>query len=966
VKPDDLVRALLEAQDAAARQDLLVPRAHQFYIAVVRLLKEEADRERLRDPNTALRIAAIANEVAGCADVAYCRALAAWATGNVLIHQGEYAECLRLYREAAHFFATEGAEIEQARLISNQAWVLKNLGHYDEGVQAVQTALRILRNHPPSPFLASALNALGVLCRLSGRYDDALAAYAEGRQIYAALGDEVQTARLDINRAYTLKNLDRFSEAIVLLEKARDTLTRHERSLEVARADLNLGMIDTRLGRYDQALAAFDRAEKGFAVLDNAMEAAVVDLHRADLYAEFNLFQDLLQISTSDWQLFQERQMQWHAARATLHRAVAWQRLGDAAQAEQLLTDAQKAFSRVGDPAWVQAVDQQRAALLCRTGEYARALPLAARTAAFFHNRQMPIQAASSSLLAAQCHLVSDRLAEAEMLYREVLTLSETVDVPWLLYRAHHGLGQVAEQRGDLDDAYGHFRQAVETVESLRQRLHVEDFRTGFVEDKLHVYRDAVLLCLKLNREEEAFAYVERAKSGALVDLLVASIGRSPLLGDPADDEVLARLQTLREQLNWHYGKLQGDGGEEQRQQRLPSEGTVWQCVAVLERETVRAWRQLQQRHPLYASLEQLDTARLASIQPSLQEDEALLQYYVAGETIYLFVVHRDGLRACLPLACAPSQVEDTVAALDILLKSASSFGGEYVATTLDSLSRYMLGQLYADLFRPLVPHLQGARRLLIAPDGVLFKVPFHALYDGQEYLLARYEVAYTPSAGALRLCQQNHGRRGPEHDGALVMGYSGERDLQHVSHEVEAVVQAIPGALVFTDEQATLARLQRFARQSTLLHLATHAVFRRDNPLFSALQLAGGDWLRAMDLYTLRLNGALVTLSACETGRHRLLGGDLFGLSRGFFCAGASALVVSLWPASDDSTARLMARLYARLAAGETATSALRGAQLELYGYEEEREGRRVRPYAHPFFWAPFCLLGAPDIRLT
>ncbi len=975
MSPQDLVRNLLVAKDAGDRQSLLIPQQGDFYVTAVGLLKDEVDRERLRDPNAALRMAEIAAEVADFAAVPRCRALAAWAQGNVLIHLGDYTESLRLFQQAAGIFAAEGAEIEVARLTSNQAFVLKNLARYDEGLQAAQTALTILRRHPPSTFLASALNALGTLYSLLGRYDDALAAYAESGQIYSILGDEVRQARLTINRANVLESLDRFADAIALLKQARAVLADHERSLEVARSDLNLGIVYTRLGRYDEALEALDQAKKGFGALDNAMEVAVVELYRADLYAEFNLYEELLQTPARDRELFEEREMQWQAARAALHEAVAWRQLGDVMQAEELLSSARAVLARIGDPVWARLAELEQVALWCETGKWARALSVAVETATFLRDKGMVIRAAGSSLLAARCYLALDRPAEAAERYQEVLDVALKLNVPSLLYRAYHGLGRVAERQGLLQDAYEHFHQAVETVESLRQRLRVEDFRVGFLEDKLHVYRDAVLLCLQLEQEEEAFAYVERAKSSALVELLIASLSTPSVPpargGDEkggTDENLLARLSALREQLNWHYSKLRV-GGEEERGQEWPHLGAeVRQRISEVEQETVQAWRELQQVVPFYASVGRPDLSTPAAVQTCLREDEVLLQYYIAGETIYVFVVGYDGLRACLPLACASSQVEDAVGALDTTLRSASDFDGDYIAATLDPLSRQQLGWLYDDLLRPLVPFLEKASRLLIAPDGVLFEVPFHALHDGEGYLLERHEMAYTPSAGALRLCQENHRRCGTRRGLRLVMGCSRDGELGHILQEVEAVARVVPGATVFTDEEATLAHLQEHAGQSALLHLATHAVFRRDNPLFSALQLAGGDWLRVMDLYTLRLNGALVTLSGCETGRHRSRGGDLLGLSRGFFCAGASALVVSLWPVSDVSTAMLMERFYALMASGEVAASALRRAQQDLrdYVFEEERDGERVRPYAHPFYWAPFCLLGAPDVRLA
>jgi CHAT domain-containing protein len=962
---EEMALALLEAPDAASRRLLLVPRDQEFYIMVVSLLKDRADQERLRNTKAALQVAAIGAEVAAWSGFPRCRALAAWAQGNVLIHLGDYGECLQLYRQAAEFFAAEGAEVEAARLMSNQAFVLKNLGRYEEGLRAARAALAVLQRYPPSVFLASALNGLGVLYRLIGRDRDALQAFAEGEQIYGTLGDKVMQARMAINKANVLENLDRFGEALDLLHGARAVLARRERFLEVARADLNLGIIHTRLGRYDEALEALDRAQEGFTALENRVEAAVVTLYRADLYASFNLYDELLQTSVRDWQIFEERKMQWQAARAMLHKAVAWRQIGDAIQAEEMLQEAGAIFDRIGDPIWARTVELERLATWCEMGEWAQALPRAVESSAFFDDRGMPGRAAASSLLAAQCHLALGQWAEAIRRFWEVEERARELDVPWMLYRAHHGLGQVMERQGSWQAAYEHLSRALEMVERMRQGLRVEEFRLGFLEDKLQVYRDMVLLCLKMGREEEAFAHVERAKSGALVDLLIAGLGRQLSAQDETNRELVARLTALREQLNWYHSKLEGGSDGERGQDSHLAEAEVWERISAIEQQAVQAWRGFQQAAPFYTYPDSIRSLMPATVQVDLREDEILLEYYISGETILVFVVSHDGLRACLPLACTLSDLDDALAVLDTTLRNASRFDGGYVAGTLCPLSRQQLGWLYDDLLGPLEPFVAGARRLLVAPDGALFAVPFHALHDGRSYLLERYEIAYIPSAGTLRWCKENERRR-RRAARALVVGYSGDDSLPYIQQEVEAVARAIPGAMVFTGDEASLVRLQACAAQSTLLHLATHAIFRRDNPLFSALQLAGGDWLRVMDLYTLRLNGPLVTLSGCETGRHRLLGGDLLGLSRGFFYAGASALVVSLWPVDDVSTAMLMGRFYSHLVAGETAASALRLAQLALCTMQAAGDGQQAQLYTHPFYWASFCLLGAPDVGLT
>ena len=97
------------------------------------------------------------------------------------------------------------------------------------------------------------------------------------------------------------------------------------------------------------------------------------------------------------------------------------------------------------------------------------------------------------------------------------------------------------------------------------------------------------------------------------------------------------------------------------------------------------------------------------------------------------------------------------------------------------------------------------------------------------------------------------------------------------------------------------------------------------------------------------------MTLSACESGLGRIARGDeILGFTRSFLTAGARGLLVSLWPVADDSTELLMSTFYGQLAQGAQAIDAMRAAQIAV----------RANPkFAHPFFWAPFNLIG--DWRL-
>jgi CHAT domain-containing protein len=162
-----------------------------------------------------------------------------------------------------------------------------------------------------------------------------------------------------------------------------------------------------------------------------------------------------------------------------------------------------------------------------------------------------------------------------------------------------------------------------------------------------------------------------------------------------------------------------------------------------------------------------------------------------------------------------------------------------------------------------------------------------------------------------------------------------------------------------------------------TVLHFATHGLFRDDDPLGSLLLLASdaaagtpppadrdGLWT-AREIFSTPLAGTeLVTLSACRSGVGRLSGDGVLGLARAFLVAGARSVVVSLWPVADPVASFQMTELYRDLLGGPLDRArALRRAQLATLA--ALREGRITtaggRPLGEqPRYWAPFVLIGA------
>jgi CHAT domain-containing protein len=170
------------------------------------------------------------------------------------------------------------------------------------------------------------------------------------------------------------------------------------------------------------------------------------------------------------------------------------------------------------------------------------------------------------------------------------------------------------------------------------------------------------------------------------------------------------------------------------------------------------------------------------------------------------------------------------------------------------------------------------------------------------------------------------------------------------IAAEAEAVAATTPSSRLLAGSAATFEALRSSLPGPAYLHLACHGLYRSSNPMFSALRLTDR-WVTASEILELDLGGAVVALSACESGRAGSETAEPVGLAWAFLVAGASAVLVSQWIVDDDSTAGVMTEFYTQLAAGAAPALALRRAQLAAAG-----------SLPHPFQWAPFVHVTSPS----
>jgi len=274
----------------------------------------------------------------------------------------------------------------------------------------------------------------------------------------------------------------------------------------------------------------------------------------------------------------------------------------------------------------------------------------------------------------------------------------------------------------------------------------------------------------------------------------------------------------------------------------------------------------------------------------------------------------------------------------------------------------------------------------------VLRYVPIAALHDGNQYLIEKYAVAMFTPASASHLIPQNG--RSPKAVGfGVSKAYEGFEALPNVILELNGIIRAkdspegiIPGEKQVNDAFTSISFRAALRRHWPVVHIASHFHFEPGNERQSFLLLGDGarmsvaEFKRMPNIFE---NVNLLTLSACDTGLGDAVSDGTEVEAFGVLAQrqGAAAVVPTLWSVDDASTSALMREFYRLQAVNPTAPKidALRQAQLAMLHLQlkfrgaasaergvvlpdttEENAAPKIKvSYSHPFFWAPFFMIG-------
>jgi tetratricopeptide (TPR) repeat protein len=874
--------------------------------------------------------------------------------------QGQVADSLSAYERAASAFHVLGE-------IQSEAWMLDAMGlaHVARGAYpaarvALEASLGLQRQLSNVAGEARALTALGRVRSWLGEPAEGLAAQVEARRLFEAAGDAEGVVQAILNAGEILQQRGDLPTARARFDEARDLAQAKGAPAYVARAHGYLGALAAQTGDYGRALQELGRAQRSFEQLGDRTSLGVVLAKTADVRRLRGDYVEALRLLERAEALLTQvgDRVASASAREVLGHVMA--DLGDDRSALAPYKEAGRAYEASGNRALLAGLLLSSANVESRTAAPAATRATCERALAIYEELGHPsgtahaLTSLADALLREGRHddalatLVRAHALERERKHRPGVVVALLTHGQILLARgdakgALVPLEQARREAGSLDRfdlvvaahallararlTAGSPELALETARGATQYLDTlargqgEEHGAAVRARHVELFETGAAAAAALGDASETLHWLETGRAGALLESLG---GRDAMLSVTLSDELRAAKAHAAER-------------------EAGARSAHYEVRTVAERITRESKAEAR---VLYPSVRTLDDVR-----GLLEPGEALVEYALLPDGALALVVTPGEARVV-----RLGSREDVVEACEAFVPANKALDPAEPARALAE--------------RVLDPLALGAdvKRVLVSPDGDLSYVPFVALLPGRE-------VAYVPSGTTLAELLEGTGERGK---GVLALGdcdYATHADakaaqllgagrtlkpLPYTRAEVEAV-----GTRRLLGREATATRLRAVVREQPrwrAIHLACHGLVDPRRPLLSSLALSAepgddGYWT-ALEVCEQPLRADLAVLSACETGKGKIVKGEgIVGLTRAFMLAGAPRVLCSLWKVDDAATQALMVRFY-ELWQGKDGVPGLPASEALRRAQEHVREKDAWR---HPHYWAAWVLWGVP-----
>nr|MBX2875498.1 CHAT domain-containing protein [Saprospiraceae bacterium] len=774
--------------------------------------------------------------------------------------------------------------------------------------KAYQTAIQIFRLFPSQQKdIANWHTRMGNSLEAEGRYAQALSQYDSAYQLRSTLFEvhsSISESLNDMGNCYA--NLGDYGNALYIYQEALRVLEEspYQDQLYLSALYENLGTSSRRVGRLEEGLVYLEEAygikAKTLGANDPDLGTSLINLGNAYLdlqqFAEAeNYYKQALTIAERAFGLghistllpinnlgiFYYNQRQHEQALAYFTRAyeVAKASFPDRSPAlAKYLNNISLAHGRLGNP------DQ--------------ALNMAEEGLALFSEDQVEIPAAYLSLLQSKA--------------RSLLAKSNEDDA--------------------LLQAYETYAKATSFLDATRLIYEDDLSRQTLVASNFEIFEGA-LSCLHAliekgvagkDWEESAFHHFEKSKSLSLLDALLRSKGLNfndlPTTLKERENLILDKIGYW-EKRRYDWLNSTNEGSNRDSIIQLNQEIAKWKGE---HRALMDEVKQMDARYYQLKYDQQLISSDRVR-EELLKGDKGLIEYFLGQEHLYIFVLTADEKQ----LFKVPSDfpLERWMANIREAITAFPTASTESANIFLEVFADYT-HRIYEKVFAPLTKQ-KLPKELIIIPDGALSYLPFELLleeypekitrFKSYTYLIKKHQISYAFSATLLHQMVTNYEVNPSKFFLGVAPSFAPDGPFEPLAYnqqEVERIGELMKSAQV--SKYATVEEFKASAPAYNIIHLATHGVLNDKADAFSYIALSPDSIeqdqgvLFTRDLYDMRLNAAMVVLSACETGLGKYQRGEgIISLARGFAYAGAKSTLTTLWSIDDETTKELMYQFY-------------------------------------------------------
>lgn len=822
--------------------------------------------------------------------------------GRELFEAGRYLEAADFWEEAAENYRQEGEVIDGALVLSYLTTAYQKLGEWEEAEKAIATSIDLIENskNPPALITARIIGAKASLQLARGGGEAALKNWELAESYYREAGDFIGIAGTKINQAKAWQLLGNY-------RRAKDTLEELESLLK------NPGNIGFR---EDNSLLEVKVA--AFLSLGNTL-IQIGELDRASAVLEKTL--------TAAERLKSQIQIQ-----------AALVGMGDISRAKQ---DSVKAIKLYREAASIpvclsnnfcsqqMTLELKLLDLLLETNNLPEAESLLLKLLSNVGNLPRSKAAVYGPVeLAKSISKFKQKQAEQNTLIAGIPPEEEIARMLATAVKEAQVLGDPRAEAyalGYLGKTYEENRQFAYAQKLTRQALGIAQGINAADIAYRWQWQLGRILTVQGDKRRAIAAYTEAVKS-------LQSL-RSDLAAISADVQF-----SFRENVEPVYRQLVALLLETPARDTDVPQENIQQALNVIESLQIAELDNFFREACVRAISQKIDAIdpKAAVINPAILSDRLEVVISIPGKPLRHYATF-------LP----QEEIERTVSQMRASLR-VTSFASDRLPVA---------EEIYNWLIRPAEADLadSGIETLVFVLDGVLRNLPMAALYDGQGYLLEKYNVALTPGLQLLE-ARSLQKEKLKTLMGGLSEASQGFSALPGVEVELAEIASQVPSEKLL-NQQFTTEQLQKEIKASPfpVVHLATHGQFSSDPE--ETFILTWDDKIKVNEFEGLlksRKDGRtapieLLILSACQTAA-----GDkraALGLAGVAIRSGTRSTLATLWPVADRSTADLMVEFYRELGkGGETKAEALRNAQLSLLKGD----------YRHPYFWAPFVLVGS------